>query len=420
VTARTESAPVGPVAGTASTTVAPPRNGYFDLLRGAALVRVVVYHGLSLAWLHVALPAMGVMFGLGGALFVRSLKRRHPAGVVWRRALRLLVPLWFYALVALLVGWETVGHTPGELARLVFWVLPLRDPRTSATSGLVNTLWYLRAYLWFVILTPLALPLVRRWPAIMIASPLVLLPAAADLQRLHPSDTGWILDVLTYGPCWMIGFLEADGSLALISGYAIAIIAGIAGVIGLGLDMFAGGLAPPLDGLGQMGYAVWSAAVVLVLLRLGRDTGRLTRRRWLNKPVTFVNARAVTIYLWHDVAIVAVAASFTAAGIATSRLERLPLVILLIATIAIAVGWVEDLGALRPPRLLRPAIGSREHRPIVDHATARPRHLHRARREGPWLPLPRPQNLLAARRDGDGRHRSARLPTVQGQDGGSS
>jgi peptidoglycan/LPS O-acetylase OafA/YrhL len=385
VIARAESVPVGPVAGTASTAAAPSRNGYFDLLRGAALVRVVVYHALSLAWLHVALPAMGVMFGLGGALFVRSLKRRHPAGVVWRRALRLLVPLWFYALVALLVGWETVGHKPGELARLVFWVLPLRDPRTSATSGLVDTLWYLRAYLWFVMLTPLALPLVRRWPAIMIAAPLVLLPAAADLQRSDPWGTGWILDLLIYGPCWMIGFLEADGALALVSGYAIAIIAGVASVIGLGLNVFVGGLAPPLDGLGQLGYAIWSAAVVLVLLGLGRDTGRITRRRWLNKPLTFVNARAVTIYLWHDVAIVAVAASFTAAGIATSRLERLPLVILLTATIAIAAGWVEDLGALRPPRLLRPTVGSPERRPIVDQAMAGPRYLRRAQREGPWL-----------------------------------
>jgi peptidoglycan/LPS O-acetylase OafA/YrhL len=420
VTARAENAPVGPVAGTARTAAAPSRNGYFDLLRGAALVRVVVYHTLSLAWLHVALPAMGVMFGVGGALFVRSLKRRHPAGVVWRRTLRLLVPLWFYALVALLVGWETVGHRPGEWARLVFWVLPLRDPRTSATSGLVDTLWYLRAYLWFVLLTPLALPLVRRWPAIMIAAPLALLPAVADLLRSHPSGTGWILDVLSYGPCWMIGFLEADGALALVSGLTIAIIAGVAGVIGLGLNEFAGGLAPPLDGLGKLGYAVWSAAVVLVLLGLGRDTGRLARRRWLNKPVTFVNARAVTIYLWHDIAIVAVAASLTAAGIATSRLERLPLVILLTATIAVAVGWVEDLGALRPLRLLPAATGSREGRPILDQAVAGLRHLRRLRHGGPWLPLPRPRVLPAVGGDGDGRHRSAHLPTVGGHDRGSS
>jgi peptidoglycan/LPS O-acetylase OafA/YrhL len=298
----------------------------------------------------------------------------------------------------------------------MFWVLPLRDPRTTATTGLVDTLWYVRAYLWFVILTPVALPLVRRRPAVMIAACLVLLPVAVDLQRFHRSDTGWIVDVLSYGPCWMIGFLEADGTLALLSGYVIAIVAGVAGAIGLGLEVFADGLAPPFDGLSKLGYAFWSAAVVLVLLGFGRDAGRLTRRRWLNKPVAFVNARAVTIYLWHDVAIIAVAAVFTAAGIATSRLERLPLVFLLTATIAIAVGWVEDLGAQRPPRLLRVAVGNRRPGSVVDKGMTGPRHLRRGRPEGPWLPLPRARGLPAPAPNGGHRYRSAHLLRVPGQD----
>jgi peptidoglycan/LPS O-acetylase OafA/YrhL len=321
----------------------------------------VIYHVLGFAWLQLALPAMGVMFGLGGALFVRSATRRRPGEVLARRALRLLVPLWFYALVALLVGWETFGHSPAELARLVFWILPLRDPRQGASTGLIDTLWYVRAYLWFLLISPLALPLVRRWPATTIATPLAALPVAVDLlHRLHSSGAIWIIDLLTYGPCWIIGFLEADDALATVSVLAIAIIAAVGGLVGLTMNVFLSGLARPFDGLGQLGYAIWSAAVVVALLRWRPDTSRLLRRRWVCAPVTFANARALTIYLWHDVAIVAVAAALAATGLAARGALRVVLVMVLTALIAIAVGWVEDLGAVRSPQLLPGRTAGRE------------------------------------------------------------
>jgi peptidoglycan/LPS O-acetylase OafA/YrhL len=42
------------------------RNRYLDLLRAAAVARVVVYHVTGWSALTILFPAMSVMFALGG------------------------------------------------------------------------------------------------------------------------------------------------------------------------------------------------------------------------------------------------------------------------------------------------------------------------------------------------------------------
>jgi len=149
----------------------PGRDRYLDLLRSIALVRVVVYHLFGWAWLTVLFPSMGVMFALAGSLMARSLNR--PAiGVIKGRIRRLLPPLWAFSAVALTLmfagGWNILkdpdhGGTWG-LIDLVNYVVPLGAPpfpwHVGSKSGLLEDtwavqaagpLWYLRAYLWFVI-----------------------------------------------------------------------------------------------------------------------------------------------------------------------------------------------------------------------------------------------------------------------------
>ena len=52
------------------------RNRYLDLLRAAAIVRVIVYHLFGWPWLSMVLPAMGIMFALAGSLTATSLDKR--------------------------------------------------------------------------------------------------------------------------------------------------------------------------------------------------------------------------------------------------------------------------------------------------------------------------------------------------------
>lgn len=60
---------------TPSAPPAPGRDRYFDLLRGLAIFRVVLYHLAGWSWLPLVFPSMGVMFALAGNLMARSLKR---------------------------------------------------------------------------------------------------------------------------------------------------------------------------------------------------------------------------------------------------------------------------------------------------------------------------------------------------------
>ena len=148
---------------------------------------MVLYHLMGWAWLPLAFPSMGVMFALAGNLMARSLKR--PAVQVVRgRLRRLLPPMWLLGAVGitgmLAQGWgpDSDGHPAWWWGHLLFWVVPLSDPPYAAGlpgihhvlgdnwgANLAEPLWYLRAYLWFVLLSPLFRTLLRRaaWPTIL-------------------------------------------------------------------------------------------------------------------------------------------------------------------------------------------------------------------------------------------------------------
>ncbi|MFD9204292.1 acyltransferase, partial [Streptomyces anthocyanicus] len=141
------------------------RDRYFDTLRAVALVRVVTYHTFGWAWAGMVLPSMGIMFALAGTLMAKSLER--PAlKVIRSRIRRLLPPFWFwgfFVVVAMLIH----GWMPGW--QIVYWVVPLGDPPGNAWGEQAwEILWYLRTYLWFVLLSPLLLRVFRLAPVLVL------------------------------------------------------------------------------------------------------------------------------------------------------------------------------------------------------------------------------------------------------------
>lgn len=202
---RTAPAP-SPAASTAT-----GRDRYFDVLRAVALVRVVTYHTFEWPWLGYVFPSMGVMFALAGSLMARSLERPAPA-VLRSRLRRLMVPVWLFGLV-LGVAMLLHGWVPGP--DVLLWVLPVGDPPGDAWGEQAwAVLWYLRAYLWFVLLSPLLLRLFRLAPLPVLVLSLMPVAVLETVSRVPDGRLGSALsDASVFLFCWLLGFAHRDGVL---------------------------------------------------------------------------------------------------------------------------------------------------------------------------------------------------------------
>ncbi|MET8244563.1 acyltransferase [Streptomyces sp. NPDC005202] len=362
----------GAVAGTAHSPRAesPPRprttgrDRYFDTLRAVALVRVVTYHTFGWAWAGMVFPSMGIMFGLAGTLMAKSLQR--PAFQVLRSRLRrLLPPFWFWGLfvvMAMLVhdwmpGWQ-----------IVYWVVPLGDPPGNAWGEQAwEILWYLRTYLWFVLLSPLLLRVFRLAPVPVLL--LSLAPIAAFQFAWQPPDNRFgsaLWDLATYLFCWILGFAHRDGVLQRLKPAAVVVLS-LAAIGYGGWYAFAHQTVYGTYDLDEnpLAQAFWSAGFVTLLMyvkaRFRIDFAWLTRFRRLDRFVTVFNARAVTIYLWHEIALILAVPLIDRFWNVPAFEKYLPLDSqwfmfgigwILIFAFILLCGWVEDVAAKKKPRLL--------------------------------------------------------------------
>ncbi|MFJ5217117.1 acyltransferase [Streptomyces sp. NPDC088354] len=332
------------------------RDRYLDLLRALALVRVVVFHTFNWAWLTFAFPSIGVMFALAGSLMAHSLKR--PAGSVLRsRARRLLVPYWLFASVvvgAMLVhGWH-IRSWP----RMLLWILPLADPpRIAWAEQMTDPLWYIRTYLWLVLLSPWLLKAFRAAPkACLAACGLLVVLAQYDRLPLTEPALTPAVDLATFAACWLLGFAHRDGRLDALRARTVLGLAA--------LCLAAGGwfaLTHPTDegfDLGEipLAQALWSVGFVLVLLRF--RPRRLSRVPVADGLVGLLNARAVTVYLWHEVALFLSVPLIDRMWDVPFFEAHLPLDATwfqfvmawpLIGAAIVLTGWAEDVAARRRP-----------------------------------------------------------------------
>lgn len=371
--------------------VAPPkpagRDRYLDLLRSLALVRVVLYHLFGWAWLTVLFPSMGVMFALAGSLMARSLKR-PVLSVIRGRVRRLLPPLWAFSAVVLplmfLGGWK-LSEDPDHsgtwgLLEMVNYVIPIGAPpypwevgfpkdllESTWADQAVGPLWYLRAYLWFVLASPLLLWAFRRVPWATLLAPLALTAVVGTGLVTVPGELGnTVTDFAVYGSCWILGFAHHEGVLAKVPRYLA--VSGSVMVMAFALWWASGHQGPDGWDLNDipLAQAAWSFGFVVILLQYSPSWQELPGRlaRW-DRLVTLSNNRAVTIYLWHNLLIMVTVPIIdltyrlpfmqsdraVAALDATDMLWMFVLVWPLIALAILAFGWIEDLAAKRRPRL---------------------------------------------------------------------
>ncbi|CAM5482725.1 acyltransferase family protein [Streptomyces griseus] len=375
--------PAGPSVAPPAAAKKPGRDRYLDLLRTIALVRVVIYHIFGWAWLTVLFPSMGVMFALAGSLMARSLSR--PAlGVIRGRVRRLLPPMWVFALVVVpmmfALSWQPVkSEGLWWFVKLAWYVFPVGAPPFPWSSGdraglledtwavqAAGPLWYIRAYLWFVLASPLLLRAFRKLPWATLLAPLGLTAVIGTGLVTIPGETGNALsDFAVFGSCWVLGFAHHDGLFKDVPRYLTISLASI--VMGFGLWWASGHLTADGWDLNDipLAQAAWSLGFCVILLQYAPSwqelPGRLAR---FDRLVTLANNRAVTIYLWHNLLILAtvplidllwkipyVDAHLGSTVEAGYTLLMTLLIWPLLALVIVAVGWVEDVAARRRPRL---------------------------------------------------------------------
>ncbi|MFI0983509.1 acyltransferase family protein [Streptomyces sp. NPDC021093] len=365
----------------------PGRDRYLDLLRSIALVRVVLFHVYGQAWMTIIFPSMGVMFALAGSLMARSLAR--PAfSVIKSRVRRLMVPVWLFAIVTLALifngGWKPSAGEDGESViwwwiKLAWWFVPVGaasgPDEIGSPGGLLDVswaaqtsgpLWYIRAYLWFVMLSPLMLKAFRKLPWVTLLAPLgICLVLGLKLVEI-PGETGnAIQDFSTFAACWILGFAHNDGTLKKLKAYMIPSFAAVLMCLGLWwAGTHIGEAGWNFDEI-PMANALWSLGFCAILLHYSPSWQELPDKlKGFDTPITLANNRAVTIYLWHEMAIMLTIPmidqmwSLPVVGELISpylgKLYQVLMFILawpLIAAAIASFGWAEDVAAKRKPRL---------------------------------------------------------------------
>ena len=313
------------------------RDRYLDLLRVGAILVVVLGHWLARVivqpadgfatghllevvpatrWLTWVVQVMPLFFIVGGLLNLRSWRRardRGTSGVEWvrNRARRLLRPL--LPLLLLWVALASVLDVLGWSAALPF------DAGTAITP-----VWFLAAYLVVTALTPVLAERsgVRVLVALVVGAGVVdaLRFGELDVLAAMPTVDGQpVVAVVNFALVWVavhqLGFWWNDDRLPRLPGVWLALAAGSITVIALLVTL--GGYpvsvvqvpgdapandAPPTVALFLLGVAQLAIAVTL----------RARATHWLRRPlvwatVAVLGSRLMTVFLWHQTAMLLVA-----------------------------------------------------------------------------------------------------------------
>ncbi|MEV6537182.1 acyltransferase [Streptomyces sp. NPDC051639] len=316
------------------------RDRYVDFLRAWAIVLVVLGHWLITAlvrgpggeitapellatihwtqWLTLGFQIMPLFFLAGGHAAGGSWSRVRASGStaggwVRRRALRLLLPAAVYsALVLLAVGiCSAVGVDPDTLA-LVGWAMGMQ-------------FWFLPVYLLLSALTPALHAAHRRWGALVpLAMGAVALAADTLVETARTPYVGLLNYVLVWGVAYQLGFCWRDGLLtgrrpvpavmAAAGGLAFAALITV-GPFPVSLILVTG-QSPGNTDPPSAAMLAWVVAEIGLCLLAGPAMRRLLDRARVWRLVRPVGGASMTLYLWHMLPVLVVAAVFYLTGLA--------------------------------------------------------------------------------------------------------
>lgn len=308
----------------------PARDRGIDALRALAILGVVLGHWLvtalvvdsgtvraasplhylpELAPVSWVLQTLAVFFLVGGYVAARGHASAHAAGTPYARWLRARIARLFRPVAAVFAVWAVVLGV--LLASGVGYVTVRALGRLA-----LSPLWFLLVFALLTAATPVAARLHPVWPLAVVG--------CVDLCRLRldgPAALGWVnvaagwLVPYAVGArgarrglpgrrtAWALlgGGAAATAGLVLCAGYPAAMV-GVPGAAVSNLD-------PPTLAAVTFGLAQSGAALLL----LG-PLRRVLRRPAAWAAVALLNLSAMTVFLWHQTAMMAVSALGLLAG----------------------------------------------------------------------------------------------------------
>ncbi|MEV7252074.1 acyltransferase family protein [Streptomyces cyaneofuscatus] len=303
----------------------PGRDRAVDALRALAILGVVGGH-----WLVTALVAdsgtvrgasplthlpeltpvswvfqtLAVFFLVGGQVAARSWASARERGVPYGRWVGGRLTRLFRPVAAVVVVWS--------LAAGVMLVAGVGEPTVSALAKLVwSPLWFLLVFAALTALTPLVARLHPLWPLVVVLH--------VDLVRFGlggPRELGWINVIAGWLVPYCLGALVARGGLhgrgnrwaLLVCGGAAAVALVLWAGYPRAMVGVPGGRISNLDPPSLAAVAFGLAQCGAALLLLG-PLRRALRRPAAWAAVAMVNLAAMTVFLWHQTAMIVVTAS---------------------------------------------------------------------------------------------------------------
>lgn len=319
------------------------RDRYVDLLRVVAIGVVVLWHwalsilhwsgdrwvmpnpindvpgGWLATWLLQIVTVFFIVGGYANAAAWSAAQRdgRGAAGYLSARLRRLLIPIGVY--LGVWAGFEVLA------------LLAIPDyPGVLSYGRIVFTpLWFVAAYVWVVLLTPLTATAHARarW---LTAGALAVTVVLVDIGRFGAGFEllGWVNTALVWVLVHQLGYFyrdfHRDGTLARCGRRAAAALAGVAAAT---LAVLTSLPAYPRSMVATVGQdrsnilPTTVSIVVVALLQLGvimlvrAPVSRWLRRPRVWKPVVAGNAVVMTVFLWHMTALLVVLALLHALGV---------------------------------------------------------------------------------------------------------